>query len=77
MKHEKTALFVVLFALVGMVFSGCAPSLQARKVDKAYLGKAMLVDPPSSRKGRRARRCIGTKIPKSTGRSTPGSSSIR
>ena len=64
MKHEKTALFVVLFALVGMVFSGCAPSLQARKVDKPDLVKSVLVDPSILEKGTEGEALYRYKNPK-------------
>jgi hypothetical protein len=52
MKYEKTTLFVVVFALVGSVFSGCAPTLQAKKVDKPEVGKSVLVDPSILQKGK-------------------------
>jgi len=48
MKHGKMAVFVVLFALVAPLLVGCAPSLQARKVD---LTKSVLVDPSILEKG--------------------------
>jgi hypothetical protein len=48
MKHGKIALFLVLIALGGLLLAGCAPSLQARKVDVA---QAVLVDPSILEKG--------------------------
>ena len=48
MKHGRMAVFVVVFALGGLLLAGCAPSLQARKVD---VEKAVLVDPSILEKG--------------------------
>jgi hypothetical protein len=48
MKPGKMVLIVVVFALVAPLLAGCAPSLQARKVD---LGKSVLVDPAILEKG--------------------------
>jgi len=39
-------------ALVGMLAAGCAPSLQARKIDKEELQKTVLVDPSILEKGK-------------------------
>lgn len=52
MKQGKTAIFVVLIAGVGLLLAGCAPSLQARKVDKEDLQKTVLVDPSILEKGK-------------------------
>ena len=48
MKHGKMGIFVVVFALGGLLLAGCAPSLQARKVD---LTNSVLVDPSILEKG--------------------------
>ena len=48
MKQEKMRLFVMLIALVGLLLAGCAPTLQARKVD---VEKTVLVDPSILEKG--------------------------
>lgn len=48
MKNGKMAVFVVVFALVAPLLAGCAPSLQARKVD---VGQTVLVDPSILEKG--------------------------
>jgi hypothetical protein len=48
MKHGKMAIFVVVIALGGLLLAGCAPSLQARKVD---VTQAVLVDPSILEKG--------------------------
>jgi hypothetical protein len=52
MNKGKTAIFTVLMALVGMLAAGCAPSLQARKIDKEELQKTVLVDPSILEKGK-------------------------
>jgi hypothetical protein len=49
MKHGKTAVFVVVFALVAPLLVGCTSSMQARKVD---VGQAVLVDPSILEKGK-------------------------
>lgn len=49
MKNGKMAVFVVVFALVAPLLVGCAPSLQARKVD---VGQTVLVDPSILEKGK-------------------------
>jgi len=48
MKQEKMAVFTVMIALVGLLLAGCAPTLQARKVD---VGQTVLVDPSILEKG--------------------------
>jgi len=48
MKHGKMAIFVVVFALIVPLLDGCAPTLQARKVD---VGQTVLVDPSILEKG--------------------------
>jgi hypothetical protein len=52
MNRGKTAIFTVLMALVGMLAAGCAPSLQARKIDKEELQKTVLVDRSILEKGK-------------------------
>ncbi len=51
MKHEKTALFVVLTTLLCVFLAGCAPSLQARKVDEDVLHRSVLFNPDILVKG--------------------------
>jgi hypothetical protein len=48
MNHGKTVIFVVVFALIAPLLVGCAPSLQAKKVD---VGQTVLVDPSILEKG--------------------------
>ena len=49
MKQKKTAVFVALIAIAGLLLAGCAPSLQAKKVD---VGQSVLVDPSILEKGK-------------------------
>ena len=49
MNRRNTAVLVVVFALIAPLMVGCAPSLQARKVDVA---QSVLVDPSILEKGK-------------------------
>jgi len=52
MKNGRLAISAVLIALVGMTAAGCAPSLQARKVDQDVLQTTVLVNPSILEKGK-------------------------
>ena len=52
MKQRRTAVFVVLMALVVMLLGGCASTLQSRKIDKENLQTTVLVDPSVLEKGK-------------------------